>query len=134
MAALAQDRDTPMKGEKGHVITLPVAASTKIYAGAMVALASGYAVPAGDTSGHIVMGRAEEQIDNSSGSNGDKSIDVCIDGVFKWNVSSLAQAQVGGNATVVDDNTVGKAADTTNDIVAGKIVQLDSDGAWVRTP
>ena len=72
------DRNTQRKD--GIEIGLPVAASTEIEAGHLVAVnSSGYAVPAGDTSGHKVMGVAQESVDNSDGSNGDMTVVVvCI--------------------------------------------------------
>ena len=133
MSALAADKNTPDKGV-GREFSLKVKGSTTIYKGAMVAIVAGYAVPAGDTSGHIVFGRAEEQVVNS-GSDGAKSIKVTT-GVFKWgNGGTLAQADVGKALTVVDDNNVALAGDTSNDINAGTFVELDADGGiWAKTP
>ena len=133
MAALAADRNTQVKGEKKRTFYMPVAASTKIYAGAMVSVVSGtgYAIPAADTASHVVMGRAAAQADNTSGAAGAISVEVET-GCFKYAVSSVTQANVGQNATVVDDQTVGVAAGTTNDIVAGKILEIATDGAWVE--
>lgn len=131
MAALTRDRDTPHKYKERKQGPVPLAASTKIYAGGLVATLNGYAVPAGDTASHIVIGRAEEQVDNSSGAAGAKSMAVSR-GVFRFNnAGTITQANVGANATVVDDNTVGLAAGTTNDIVAGRIEEVDDLGVWV---
>lgn len=55
----------------GEVIAMPVAASTKVEAGNLVALnASGYLVPAADTAGLTVVGVAGKTQDNSAGANG----------------------------------------------------------------
>jgi hypothetical protein len=130
MAALTQDRNTATR--EGRSYSLGVAASTKVYAGSMVAVnSSGYAVPAADTSGLKVVGRAEEQVDNSSGANGDKSV-LVREGVFKFAASGLTVADVGKPAFISDDQTVSVSA-TTNNVCAGVIEQVDSaTGAWVR--
>lgn len=131
MAALTADRDTPHK-YKERKIDMQMAATTKIYVGALVcADAAGNAVPASDTAGLFVMGRAEEQVDNLTGAAAAKQIPVSK-GVFKFdNVGTITQANVGDDATVVDDHTVGLAAGTTNDIIVGRIEQVESDGVWV---
>ncbi len=131
MAALTADRDTPHK-YKERKVDMSVKGSTKIYMGAIVcAEAGGYAVPGSDTAALTVMGRAEEQVDNTTGADGAKVIPVAK-GVFKYaNAGTITIANVGDNATVVDDQTVGLAAGTTNDVVAGRIEQVESDGVWV---
>lgn len=132
MAALTADRNTPMKGTPDYVVKVPVAASTKIYAGALVAVnASGLAVPAADSVGFTVMGRAEAQADNSAGAASAIDVEVAA-GIFKYGAGAIVQANLGANATCSDDQTVTTAAATTNDIVAGKIVQVDSDGVWIK--
>ncbi len=131
MSALARDRDTPHKYKERKQV-LEVAETTKIYAGAIVAVnAGGYAVPAADIAGLIVQGRAEEQVDNLTGANGAKKIAVSR-GVFRYDVASITIANIGDTATVVDDQTVGLAAGTTNDIAVGVIEEVDTVGAWVR--
>lgn len=126
------ERNTPYKD--GELIPLGVAAATKIEAGKMVAInASGYAVEASDAAGITVMGRAEETIDNTAGANGDLAVIVRRNKAFKFENSSanaITVAHIGSNALVEDDETV--ASDTTNDIPAGKILGLESDGVWVE--
>ncbi len=130
MSALAADRDTPHK-YKERKVDMAMAAATTIYLGALVcADAAGNAVPASDTAGLFVMGRAEEQVVNA-GAAGAKRIPVAK-GVFRFaNDGNITQANVGDDATVVDDQTVGLAAGTTNDIIVGRIEQVDSLGVWV---
>jgi len=131
MAALTEDRNTKLT--EGKIFSYPVAASTKIYAGSLVALnSSGYAVPASDTAGLRVVGRAEEQVDNSTGSNGDKSVQV-REGIFLFAGSGLTDADVGKNALVSDDQTI-SVAPTTNNIFAGVIKKVESTTeAWIET-
>ncbi len=118
------------------LIALLVAASTTIEAGKMVAVnAAGYAVEASDTASTIVIGVAEETIDNSDGSNGDLSVLVQRKQAFKMKNSATAavtQASVGSSVYVEDDETVAIASGPTNDIVAGTCLGVESDGVWVE--
>ena len=133
MAALTKDRNTPMRGEKTRKIVLKMAGTTKIYAGAGVcANATGFAVPAADTAGLVTMGRAEAQVDNSAGADGDLEIEVSR-AVFLFNHTGMTQANVGRSVVWLDDNTVGLASAATNDIPAGILDELDAGGgAWVE--
>ena len=128
------DRNTARKD--GIEIGLPVAASTEIEAGHMVAVTSaGYAVPVGDTPGHVVMGVAQENIDNLTGANGDLTVVIRRKNAFKLGNSgtaALAQANVGNTAYVEDSETLTTVAGATNDIAAGTILAVESDGVWVE--
>lgn len=133
-AALASDRNTPMRD--GEVVSLPVAASKKIYAGALVARdANGYATPGATATTLLGAGRAEVQVDNSSGSDGDISVDV-RKGVFRFANSTggdeVGRADIGNDCYIVDDQTVAKTDGTGTRSVAGKVFDVDSDGVWVR--
>jgi len=124
------ERKTPWKD--GELVSYKMAA-TKIEMGNVVALASGYATHAGDTAGHIVVGVADETVDNSTGSAGDKSVLVRKRKAFKLKnhgTNVLTQALVGGSAYVADSQTVQTNA-ATNDIVVGKLLAVESDGVWV---
>ena len=131
--ALTADRKTPMRD--GESIELQVAASTKIYAGGMVARnSSGYAVPAADAANLVVMGRAEQYVDNSSGANGDETVVVRRRKAFKFKNSAahaVTIAHIGTNIYVEDDETVASSGGTNN-IVAGKCIGVESDGVWVE--
>lgn len=118
----------------GDLVYLPLAAATIIYAGSLVARDSaGRAVPASDTAGLRVVGRAEETVDNSAGAADALSINIRL-GVFKY-ANSAANAidadDVGKLAIVEDDMTV--AETDTNLVVAGRILAVDSDGVWIDT-
>lgn len=130
MAPLTQDRDTPRR--EGAQFSFGMAASAKTYAGGIVALNSGgYAVAASDTAGMRVVGRSEEQIDNTSGANAAATV-LVREGVFKFASSSLTVADQGKPCFVVDDQTVSVAA-TTNNIFAGVIVKVESaTSCWVE--
>ncbi len=126
MAALTADRNTINRGA-GRIMEIPVAASTTIYAGGGVCvLATGYAVPAADTAGHITMGVAATAADNSAGSAGDINVLVYQEGTFEFVAAGQTQANVGDLVYWSDDQTVADAGTTTNDIPAGKIVKFIS--------
>jgi len=73
MTALTKDRNTPrLQGDDRQGL---VAASTTIYAGAMLMRnATGYVVQGQTATGLVGIGRAGEQVDNSSGSAGDLTV------------------------------------------------------------
>lgn len=129
--ALSGDRATDYR--EGVEKDYPVAASTKIYSGSLVAVnASGYAVPAADTAGLAVVGVAMARADNSAGAAGDISVVVRARGEFRFKGSGLSQALVGQNVCAVDDETVAGAATTTNDVVVGKLSKyLSATDGWV---
>lgn len=132
MAAATSPINTPHKTDA--VGFYKIAASTTIYAGTLVALnAAGYAIPAADTAATKVVGVAEDTVKNGTSTAGAFSVRVKR-GVFKFKnatTNPVVQATLHGNALVADNQTV--AADTTNDIVAGRVEALDPDGdVWVR--
>ncbi len=132
MAAATSEIDTPTR--TGTFVYLPLAAATLIYAGTLVARdAAGRAVPASDTAGLRVVGRAAQTVDNSTGSAGDLSINI-EPGVFKYANSATNAVDaddVGKLAVVEDDNTV--AETSTSKVAAGRVVEVASDGVWIDT-
>jgi hypothetical protein len=131
MAALSKDRATAYR--EGVEVEFPVAASTKIYAGSLVCVnTGGFAVPAADTSGYTFVGVAQEQVDNNSGSAGDKVVRVRRTGVFEFDAANLAQAMVGQPMFAVDDQTFADAAGATNDVKVGVLVKYVSvSKGWI---
>jgi hypothetical protein len=135
MTALAADRDTPARD--GNIFSYPLAAAVKIYAGSLVMLdASGNAKPGATATGQIAVGRAREQVDNSAGSAADLSVEI-EQGVFRWGNSAstdaITKAEIGDLCYIVDDQTVAKTSGTNTRSVAGTVVDVDSDGVWVKT-
>ncbi|MEF3074118.1 hypothetical protein V2P20_03680 [Methylobacter sp. Wu1] len=129
MTALAKDRNTPQR--EGDQFVYGVAASTKIYAGSLVCVnASGYAVPGSVATTLKVVGRAEEQVDNSAGADGAKTITVRR-GTFKFaNAGDVTIAHLETNIYINDDQTVSSVS--TGKSVAGKCVGVDADGVWIK--
>ena len=132
--ALSADRNTPMKD--GELVNVPVATNVKIYAGALVALnASGYATPGAVAATLTYLGRAEEQVDNTGGADGAKTVNVRRKKAFKfknYGSDAVVQADLGKTCYIVDDETVAKTDGTATRSAAGKVVGLDSDGVWVE--
>ena len=138
MTALAEARNTEKYNPDvfAEVMSLPLAASTKIYRGALVALnASGYCVAGTTVAAGRIVGRAEETIDNSSGAAGDKSVKVRR-GVFKFvnsaSTDALTLADVDRLCYAVDDQTVARTSSMGSREVAGRVIRVDSDGVFVE--
>lgn len=123
MAALTADRKRVVEGTPTG-IKWGVAASTTIYAGALVAIdADGYAIPGDDVAGLQFVGVALSTVDNSGGADGDKEV-VCQVGHIErgLNATGLAQTQVGTFVFISDDNTVTDATAATNDVKVGTLI------------
>lgn len=133
MTALTQERDTARQGTE--MVRLPVAAGKKIFAGAIVCIAAGYAVPGATDAGLIYVGRAEETVDNSAGGNGDAFVDVRRGSAFKFaNDASapVAAAHLFTDCYIVDDQTVSSSHATNTRSKAGTVIALDGSGVWVE--
>lgn len=138
MTALAAPKKTPNLGSEGvvpRVHDLSVKASSSIYAGALVVMNAGYAAKATTATGLIAAGVAQETVDNSSGSNGDKKVRVHT-GTFKFKNSSstdqIGVTEIGKDVYIVDDQTVAKTDGSSSRSRAGKVMAIDADGdVWV---
>jgi hypothetical protein len=127
--ALSADRDT--KYSEGVEISVPVKASTKIYAGSgVVAEATGgFAVEAVNTANYKTLGVAQEQVDNSSGADAAKSIRVRRKGCFPFAITGT-QADIGKTVYWTDGGSV--TTTVGNGVVAGKIAWVESTSiVWV---
>lgn len=131
MSALTSDRNTPRRD--GEFYEYPVAAGAVIHAGGLTALNSaGLAIAASDSAGLKVVGRAEISADNTGGAN--SAIYVRVrKGVFgyeKATTNTPAQADVGADVYVTDDQTVATAS--TSSIKAGTLMAVDALLAWIK--
>ncbi|UZR27473.1 hypothetical protein [Methylococcus mesophilus] len=133
MTALAAERNT--KERIGDVFDLPVKANTKCYLGGLAVIDAGYAAPGRTATTLVAAGRFEESVDNTGGAAGDKKARVKR-GIYKFANSAagdlIAQADVGADCYIVDDQTVAKTNGTNTRSRAGQIVAVDSDGVWVQ--
>ena len=131
--------DTPRSFfNHGDPIAVPVYQSTSLYEGAFVSInSSGYAVAATDSASDFgCMGVCQTPYNsedttytgnNASGSDGATKVRVICDGIVK-NIAaaSVTQAWLLKPVYVVDNNTVALAATTTNDVLVGVVVKVNS--------
>jgi len=139
MAALTADRKTNRKYVERLVCEdLLVAANTTIFDGAIAATnAAGDLIPASDTAGITVQGRAAKQMVNATGAAKAPAHFARVEtGVFGYSTSggsAITKADIGKNCFILDDNTVVRTGGTANAIVAGTVDDVDSDGTvWVK--
>lgn len=135
MTAATDNRLTDEKGDSPiarSLPPLPVAASTTIRHGVMVAVnLSGYLVEASADPTLRVLGRAEEYVDNSAGAAGAKTCKVKR-GVFGWtnssSTSAVTDAHIGRICYAVDNQTVSIRNPLGAYPVAGRVYDVDADG------
>lgn len=144
MANLTKPSDVKVKNDSDEIL-MQLAAS-KVYRGAAVTLipGTGYAKALATTLLALIggvnfgterfIGVATQNVDNSGGSAGDKTVVVKRRGVFLFDSTGLAVADIGKRMYFSDDHTVTKTipAAGTGAIYAGKLESVDSEGAWVR--
>lgn len=126
MTGQIADRKTVIMGAEDNalpvLLTFPVAASTTIYAGSMVAVnAAGYAVPASASPGLKVVGRCERTVINQAtggsatpdgiGNGNAGSVNVRVhQGAFYYDLNTdggtFSIASFGQNVFAVDDHTL----------------------------
>lgn len=131
--ALAKDRNTPKR--TGNFVTLPVAAASLIYQGAIVCInAAGFSVPGRTAADLKTVGVARSRADNSQGADGMIAVEA-DKGWFRFDNSAgadaIATADIGGTAYVVDDHTVAKTSGGATRSAAGTIKDVDAVGVWV---
>ncbi len=134
MTALNQNRDT--KRIEGDTFSGPAAAAKHIYQGALVCFdASGNITPGATATTLTAAGRAEHEVDNSGGSAGDETVRF-RKGVFQYansaDTDEITRAEIGDTCYIVDDQTVAKTNGTNTRSAAGKIVDVDANGVWVK--
>ena len=123
---------------KGPLFTMPMAAATKIYEGALVGRdAAGRAVKGSDTDAVEIVGVAGEYVDNSAGAAGDLRINVetgVVEMAVTAAVTALGDAAIGREMYSDDDQTVGLASDTVSSRLVGwyqEVSQTGTGWAWV---
>lgn len=130
--ALSADRNIPRTD--GVERPFPVAASTEIFAGALVVNDAGVAKPGATDTGLVSLGVAQEHVDNSAGQDGDKVVRVRR-GIFRFansaDTDEITAADVGATCYIVDDETVAKTDDESARSAAGIVWAVDSQGVWV---
>lgn len=124
MTATTVDRNTPAT----HIerpVTFDLKAATVIPAGVMVCTDNtGAAVNAADAANLRIQGRSAHAADYTAG---DRKIVVERGSFWFANDGTITAADIGGQATILDNQTVSKAATTTADIPAGIIQLVDAN-------
>lgn len=134
MSATTQDRNTPYID--GELVGVPVKANTVIRAGVIVcASATGLAVEGSTAANLTYLGRADQYVDNSTGADGEKTVQVRRLKAFKWEnlgTDAVTQAQLGKVCYVADNQTVAATDGAGTRSKAGIVVGIDADGVWVQ--
>lgn len=131
MAALTTYRNTPE--QRSDVLGLPVKAATTVHQGSLVVVDAGYAAPGRTATGLVAAGRAEDSA--TAAAAGDALVRVRR-GIFRFGNSAageaIAQAHVGTDCFIVDDQTVARTNGTNTRSRAGIVVAVDDEGVWVQ--
>lgn len=132
--SLTTDRNTPMKD--GILIVVPVASGVKIFAGSLIAANnSGYAVPGSTDLNLTYLGRADEYVDNTTGGNGAKTVQIRRMKAFKFKnhtADLITQESMGKLCFIVDDETVAKTNGAGARSAAGTVLGIEADGVWIQ--
>jgi len=140
MTALAAARNTPQMGDTpiAKSLSLPVAAAKKIYQGSLVMPdVAGRATPAAaiTTADQVCAGVAAETVDNSSGAAGALPVPLKT-GIFRLansaGTDALTIADRHRLCFAADDQTVSRTSNSGRRAIAGRVVDVDSDGVWVE--
>jgi predicted RecA/RadA family phage recombinase len=131
MTALTAARNT--KSKVGNVFDFPVKAATTCIQGGIAVLDAGYAAPGRTATTLIAVGLFVETVTAVAAGDAKARVEA---GIFKFANSSagdlIAQANVGADCYIVDDQTVALTNGGATRSRAGKVVGVDADGVWVQ--
>ncbi len=123
MTALVTDANRSY--ELGDINQLPIKGGSVIYEGAAVGSnSSGYAKSI--ASGDKFVGFADEHIDNSGGSDGEKTIRLRKKGSILLEISGITLADINKSVYATDDNTF--TLSDSSSVYIGQISRIDSSG------
>lgn len=130
---LSSERDTPSQGT--DIRTAPVAANTRIFQGALVAVnAAGFAIPATAALNLVPIGRARATYDNTGGAAG--AITAEVDrGVFRFRnltADPVTGASLHRDCFIADDDAVAATNGGNTRSVAGRVRLIEPAGVWVE--
>lgn len=133
MSALTGPRNTIEK--MGKFLSVPAAGNVVLYQGALAVMDGGVCKPGYEATDLIALGRVEETVDNRGGAAGAKNVLISA-GTFRFansgGADAIAVGDVGKDAYVVDDQTVAKTDGSGARSAAGKIMDVDAAGVWIR--
>lgn len=131
MTALSQAR--PVVQTEGRQSNLPVKGATTIYQGGLVVMDAGLAVPGRTAVGLIAAGVAQHTVTNT-GADGAKKV-LVERGTFKFanhGADAVTAADIQKDCYIVDDQTVAKTSGSNTRSIAGKVIEVEADGVFVR--
>ena len=134
------ERKTPQLEER-NIRNFPVAASTLIEQGKLVALnATGFLIEGAVATTLVAVGTALETVDNTVGADGDLGCEVSAK-ASRWASGTAGDTinrdDIGATVFIIDDETVGLTNGGATRSVAGDVYQVDgngADGVWVIPP
>ena len=103
-----------------------------LYVGEMISQdATPEALAAADTASTIVLGVGTKEIDNSADGETVSDISTAIHLMDNSGTNAVAKTDIGTLCYVEDACTVAVAAGPTNDVPAGVVVEVTTDGVYV---
>lgn len=131
MTALTTPRNTQKR--IGEVFGFPIKAATACIQGGLAVLDAGYAAPGRTATGLIAVGLFTESATAVAAGDAIARVER---GIFKFANSSagdlIAQANVGADCYIVDDQTVALTNGGATRSRAGQVTAVDADGVWVQ--
>lgn len=129
--ALTAERNTPRMG--GDRLELPVAATTTLFAGALVVSDAGFAAPGRTAANLVALGRCERTVTALAAGDAMASIRP---GIYRFANSAatdaITQAEAGSDCFIVDDQTLAKTDGGGTRSRAGIVIGVDDAGVWVQ--
>lgn len=134
MVATAVERNTPTRDGRNY--SDPVAAGAKLLGGTIACLdAAGNATPGVTALNLKAIGRVRITADNTGGAAAAINVET-EPGRFRFANSAagdlITKADMQADCFIVDNQTVAKTNGGGTRSIAGKIVDVDAQGVWVR--
>lgn len=128
---LTADRQFNKRGMGRHY-ERPVAADAVIFYGALLALdTDGYVVPADDAAGLVVIGVAEQAVDNTDGDDGDLTVKYVTGCDVEFTNSGGLIGVTDHLAFAEDDDALTDYAGSTNKNYVGPVTSFTATKVWV---
>lgn len=111
--------------------------SDEFYEGGMVSWSAAAAtvVPSSDTASERMAGICTHRVSTSTSNTKKITLEWGHEEWYATAASSIVTGDEGTDAVIADDQTIGEAADESNDISAGMIVEIETIegtvGAWI---
>jgi hypothetical protein len=137
MAAATAERKTTRLGESlgDSPAKLGLKAATKVFKGTLVVNDAGVMAPGRAATGLVALGVAIDTYDNTAGA-ANAMLGEAETGSFAFNNSAsgdlITVADIGSDCFIVDDTTVAKTNGSSTRSRAGKVVDIDAEGVFVR--